>query len=60
MVREHHVAVLPANHVSVLCMGLCVSDGSHAQCTYMIGPGAQPYSAPRPCKYFFVCCAKKT
>ena len=42
MVREHHVAVLSANHVSVLCMGLCVSSGSHAQYTYIIGPGAQP------------------
>ena len=52
MVREHHMAVLPANYVSVLCMGLCVSGGSHAQYTYMIGPGAQPCGAPGPCKYF--------
>ena len=43
MVREHHVAVLPANHVSVLCIGLCVSGGSHTQYTYMISPGAQPH-----------------
>ena len=52
MVREHHVVVLPTNHVSVLCMRLCVSGGSHAQYTYMIGPGAQPRGAPGPCKYF--------
>ena len=32
------MAVLSANHVSVLCMGLCVSGGSHAQYTYMIDP----------------------
>ena len=52
MVREHHVAVFPANHVSVLCIGLCVSGGSHTQHTYMIGPGAQSSGAPGPCKYF--------
>ena len=46
------MAVLPANHVSVLCMELCVSGGSHTQYTYMIGPGAQPRSTPGPCKYF--------
>ena len=47
MVREHHVVVLSANHVSVLCMGLCVSGGSHTQYTYInIGPGAQPHDAP--------------
>ena len=32
--------VSPTNHVSVLYMGLCVSDGSHAQYTYMIGSEA--------------------
>ena len=52
MVREHHVTVLPANHVNVLCMGLCVSGGSYVQYTYMIGLGAQPRGAPGPCKYF--------
>ena len=52
MVREHHVAVLPVNHVSVLCIGLCVSGGSHVQYTYMIDPGAQPYNIPRACKDF--------
>ena len=52
MVREHHVTVLPANQVSVLCMKLWVSGGSHTQYTYMIGPGAQPRGASGPCKYF--------
>ena len=37
MVREHHVAVLPANHVNVLCMGPTTNTQSHAQYTYMIG-----------------------
>ena len=55
MVQEHHVAVLPVNHVSVLCMRLCVSGGFHTQYTYMIGPGVQPHGAPRPCKYFSRC-----
>ena len=54
MVREHHVAVLPANHVSVLCMKLYISGGFYAQYTYMIGPGAQPGGAPGSCKYFFL------
>ena len=48
------MAVLSANHMSVLCIGLCVSGGSHTQYTYMIGPGAQPRSAPEPCKYFSI------
>ena len=52
MVREHHVAVLPVNYVSVLCMRLCVSGGSYAQYTYMIDPGVQPRGAPEPYKYF--------
>ena len=52
MVPEHHVAVLPINHVSVLCMRLCVSGGSHVQYTYMIGLGAQSRGASEPCKYF--------
>ena len=34
------MVVLPANHVNVLCMGLCISGGFHTQYTYMIGPGA--------------------
>ena len=46
------MTVLPANHISVLCMRLCVSGGSYAQYTYMIGPGAQQRGAPGPCKYF--------
>ena len=37
MVQEYHVVVLPVNYVSVFCMGLCVSGGSHTKCTYMIG-----------------------
>ena len=37
MVREHHVTVLPANHISAFYMGLCVSGGSHTQYIYMIG-----------------------
>ena len=49
---QHHVAVLWANHIRILCMGLCVNDRSHAQYTYMIGLGAQPRGAPRSCKYF--------
>ena len=52
MVRKHHMAVLLANHVRVLCMRLCVSGGFHAQYTYMIDPGAQPHGTPGPCKYF--------
>ena len=52
MVWEHHVAVLPINHISVLCTGLCVSGGSHAQYTYIISPKAQPRDAPEPYKYF--------
>ena len=52
IVREHHVIVLPVNHVSILCMELCVSGGSHTQYTYMIGSGAQLCGAPGPCMYF--------
>ena len=52
MVREHQVTMLSANHVNILCMGLCVSGGSHTQYTYMIGSRAQPRGVPRPCKYF--------
>ena len=52
MVQEHHMVVLPANHVRVLCIGLCISGESHIQYTYTIGPGAQPRGAPGPCKYF--------
>ena len=37
MVREHHVTVPPANHVSAFCMRLCVSGGSYVKYTYMIG-----------------------
>ena len=36
IVWEHHVDVLPANYVSVFCMKLCVSGGSHVKYTYMI------------------------
>ena len=36
MVREHHVAVLPANHVSAFYIGLYVSGGSHIKYIYMI------------------------
>ena len=46
------MTVLLVNHISVLCMGLCVSSGSYVQYTYMIGPGAQQRSAPGPYKYF--------
>ena len=46
------MAVLLTNHVSVLCIELCVSGGSHAQYSYMIGPGAQSRGASGPCKYF--------
>ena len=42
----------PDQTISVLYMGLYVSDGSHTQYTYMISPGAQPRDAPGPCKYF--------
>ena len=52
MVREHHVAVLLANYVNVLCMRLCVSGGSYTQYTYIIGPGAQSRGALGSCKYF--------
>ena len=37
MVREHHMAILPANHVNAFCMGLCVSGESYVKYTYMIG-----------------------
>ena len=53
MVREHHIAVLLINNISVLCMELYVSGGSHTQYTYMIGPRAQLCGAPGPYKYFF-------
>ena len=46
MVREHHVAVLQVNHVSVLCMGLT----THHLHDW---PEAQPRGALGPCKYFF-------
>ena len=36
MVREYYVAVLPTNHISAFCMELCISDGSHIKCTYII------------------------
>ena len=52
MVREHHMVVLPVNHVSVLCIELCVNNGSHIQYTYMIDPRVQPHGAPGPYKYF--------
>ena len=55
MVREHHVTVLLANHVRILCMRLCVSGGSHTQYPYTIGPGAQPRGTPGSCKYFSWC-----
>ena len=42
MVREHHVAVLPTNHINVLCMKLRVSGGSHTQYSCMISLEAQP------------------
>ena len=37
MVREHHVAVLPANHVNAFCMRPTTNTQSHVKCTYMIG-----------------------
>ena len=37
MVRKHHVAVLPVNHVGAFYIGLCVSGGSYVKCSYMIG-----------------------
>ena len=52
MAREYYLIVLPINHVSVLCMELCINGGSYAQYTYMIGPGAQPRSTPEPYMYF--------
>ena len=52
MVREHHVVVLPTNHISVLYMKLYVNSGSHAQYTHMIGLGVQLRSTLGPCKYF--------
>ena len=36
MVREHHVAVLLTNHVSVFYIKLYVSGGSYVKYTYMI------------------------
>ena len=30
------MTVFPANHVSIFCMGLCISSGSHVKCIYMI------------------------
>ena len=41
MVREHHVAVLQVNHVSILCMRLHICGGFYIQYTYIIGPEAQ-------------------
>ena len=37
MVREHHVAVLPANHINAFCMGPTTNTQSYAKCTYVIG-----------------------
>ena len=37
MVREHHVAVLLANHVSAFYMKLYISGRSQVKYTYMIG-----------------------
>ena len=37
MVREHHVAVLPINHISVFYMGPTTNTQSHTKCIYMIG-----------------------
>ena len=48
MVQEHYVTVLPVNHVSILCIGLYVSNESHTQYTYMIDPEAQPRGVPGP------------
>ena len=53
MIREHYVAVLPANYVNVFYMELCVSGGSYVKYTYNIGPRAQPRGPPRSYKYFF-------
>ena len=33
---EHHVTVLPANHVNVFCMRPTTNTQSHTKCTYMI------------------------
>ena len=37
MVPEYYVTILPTNHISIFCMELYVSDGSHIKYTYMIG-----------------------
>ena len=36
MVRNHHVAVLPTNHVSTFYLGLYISGGSHIKYIYII------------------------
>ena len=36
MIRERHVAVLPANNVSVFYMEPATNTQSHEKCTYMI------------------------
>ena len=46
------MVVLLINHISILCMKLCVSSGSHIQYTYIIDPGVEPCDIPGPCKYF--------
>ena len=37
MIREHHMAVLPANHVSVFYMEPTTNTQFHAKYTYIIG-----------------------
>ena len=37
MVREYHVTVLPANHLSKFYMGSTINTQSHIKYTYMIG-----------------------
>ena len=36
MVRKYHMDVLPANHMSIFYIELCISGGSYIKYTYMI------------------------
>ena len=53
------MTVLLANHVSVLCIELCVSGDSHTQYIYIIDRGTQSYGAPGSYKYFSLKSAMK-
>ena len=46
MIWEYHMVMLLINHINVLCIKLCVNDGSYAQYIYMIDPEAQSYILP--------------